>query len=140
MVLGLSFLWKKFYSWRYFRKGISSSSLDRLPEVVFFTCGTKPHHVEMAYETLSLKRVFSPHLNTEKHWYALNSFYAVKNQLPFVPPQMRIYFLRNISSSSSMICVVKMELRCLSAGFANFRAARKFTWHQHSVNCSGFFA
>lgn len=73
MVIGLSFLWKKLYLWRYFRKGISSSSLDPLPEVVFFSCGTKPHHVEMAYETLSLMRVFSPHLNPEKHWYALNS-------------------------------------------------------------------
>ncbi|KAK2569824.1 hypothetical protein P5673_005675 [Acropora cervicornis] len=27
----------------------------------------------MASETLSLKRVFSPPLNQEKHWYALNS-------------------------------------------------------------------
>ena len=32
MLTGFSFLWKKLYSWRYFRKGLSSSSLDPLPE------------------------------------------------------------------------------------------------------------
>ena len=61
--------------------------------------------------------------------------YAVQNQLPFVPPHPRIYFLRNISSSSSMTCMAKMVLKCLSAGFALFGAARKFTWRQHSVYC-----
>jgi len=65
---GLSFLWKKLYSWCQFRKSISLRCCDP-----WFLSGTKPHHVAMASETLSLKRVFSPPLHPEKHWYALNS-------------------------------------------------------------------
>jgi len=140
MVIGLSLLWKKLYSWRYFRKGISSSSLDPLPEVVIFSCGTKPHHVEMAYETLSLKQVFSPHLNPEKHWYALNSTLCCSKPAAFCstssanlfPEEYKIVFLNDLRA--------KMELKCLSAGFARFGAARKFTWLRHSVYCLGFSA
>ena len=104
MVIGLSFLWKKLYSWRHFRKGISSGSLDPLTEVIFFSCGTKPHHVEMAYETLSLKRVFSPHLNPEKHWYALNSTLCCSKPAAFCstssanlfPEEYKLVFLNDL--------------------------------------------
>ena len=72
--------------------------------VVFFSCGTKPHHVEMAYETLSLKRVFSPHLNPEKHWYALNSTLCCSKQAAFCsttsanlfPEEYKLVFLNDL--------------------------------------------
>ena len=65
VLIGLSFLWKKPCQ---FRKSIRLRCCDP-----WFSSGTKPHRVAMASETLSLKRVFSPHLDPEKHWYTLNS-------------------------------------------------------------------
>ena len=64
----------------------------------------KPHHVEMAYETLSLRRVFSPHLNSEKHWYALNSTLCCSKPAAFCstssanlfPEEYKLVFLNDL--------------------------------------------
>lgn len=100
VVIGLSFLWKKPYSWRQFRKGISLSSHD----IVIFGSGTKPRHVAMANETLSLRRVFSPHLNPEKYWYALNSSLCCSKPAAFCstssanlfPEEYKLVFLNDL--------------------------------------------
>lgn len=61
-------------------------------------------HVAMANETLSLKRVFSPHLNPEKHWYALNSSLCCSKPAAFCstssanlfPEEYKLVFLNDL--------------------------------------------
>ncbi|XP_067021392.1 uncharacterized protein [Acropora muricata] len=58
----------------------------------------------MASETLSLKRVFSPHLNPEKHWYALNSRLCCSKPAAFCstssanlfPEEYKLVFLNDL--------------------------------------------
>ena len=97
VLIGLAFYGKKPYLWRQFRKSISLRCCELLSV-------TRPDHVAMASETVSLKRVFSPHLNPEKHWYALNSRLCCSKPAAFCstssanlfPEEYKLVFLNDL--------------------------------------------
>ena len=97
VLIGLAFYGKKPYLWCQFRKSISLGCCELLSV-------TRPDHVAMASKMLSLKRVFSPHLNPEKHWYALNSRLCCSKPAAFCstssanlfPEEYKLVFLNDL--------------------------------------------
>ena len=127
-IIGFSFIWKVFYSWRHFQKHISQG--DASTDIRSVDSGGNGMAAIDPMMDLPLHRVFSPRLDPEKCWYALNSSLCCSKPSVFcstVIDRLPNLFPMNTSSNPSTICMVKMELPRLPAGFVHFEAAKKFT-------------